>query len=158
MKKLKEEIKEIVNHTIKENNWDSLVSKKYGEFFTPTELSIHIIFNDKKITGTEVNDILEELHFFERVDEKIILTEEGKEYGRYAIAIHLSDNKPIITDKGYAKYRMEVVDIINQFISENPQFLIKKREERNQKKKETREKNKKLKEENKEELANGKEE
>ena len=158
MEKLKEDIKEIVNHTIKENNWGSLVSKEYGEFFTPTELSIHIIFNDKKITGTEVNDILEELHFCERVDEKIVLTEEGKKYGRYAVAIHLSDKNPIITDKGYAKYRREIVDIINQFISDNPQFLINKREERKQKAKETREKNKKLKEENKEVTANGKEE
>lgn len=142
MNKLNEEIKSIVDNTIEENNWRMLASKEYSEFFTPTELAKDIKLKDKKITGAEVNNILEELHFFERVDGKIILTEEGKKYGRYAIAIHLSNDKPIITDKGYAKYKIEVVDIIKKFISENPQFLIKKREERKQKLKETRAKNK----------------
>lgn len=158
MERLKEQIKKIIGNTIVENNWDKLASKEYNEFFKPTELAIHITFNDKKITGAEVNDVLEELHFFERVDEKIVLTEKGKEYGRYAIAIKLSDKQPIITDKGYAKYRIEVVDVIKKFIAENPQFLINKREERKQKTKETKERNKKLKEENKEESENGKEE
>ena len=154
MKELRENIEMIVNKTIEENKWDKLSSTDYGEFLKVTEIGEKVTFKGKKITGAEVTDILEELGICERKDSTIKLTEEGKKYGRYVISIHISDKSPHVTDKGYAKYKIEVKDLIEKFIFENPQFLLTKREERIKKSQETKKKNKALKENNKEATEN----
>lgn len=147
MQELDKKIKEIVNKAIEENNWNKLSSTEYEEFFKVTELAEQINFEGKKLRREEVTDILEELKICKRQDKKIILTDKGKKYGRYVISICLSDNTPIITDKGYIKYKIEVKEMIDEFISKNPKFLLEKREERKRKRNETRKRNKELKEE-----------
>ncbi len=125
MEKIRKQIETIVDTTIKENNWEKLTSKEYEEFLAVTEIAKKVIIDEKAITGAEVNDILEELGFCKRIDEKIILTNEGKRYGRYVVSIHLSTKSNMVTDKGYAKYKIEVIDIITKFIKENPNFIFK---------------------------------
>lgn len=146
MEKIRKQIETIVDTTIKENNWEKLTSKEYEEFLAVTEIAKKVIIDEKAITGAEVNDILEELGFCKRIDEKIILTNEGKRYGRYVVSIHLSTKSNMVTDKGYAKYKIEVIDIITKFIKENPNFIFEKRLERKNKAIETRKKNKEEKE------------
>lgn len=142
MENIREQIETIVNNTIQENNWENLTSKEYSEFSNVTEIGKQIDFNDKSITGAEVTDVLEEIGICKRENERIILTDKGKLYGRYAISICLSTNNPIVTDKGYAKYKMEVKDLIEKFLLENPQFIESKRKERNTKRNKTRNLNK----------------
>lgn len=142
MENIREQIETIVNNTIQENNWENLTSKEYSEFSNVTEIGKQINFNDKSITGAEVTDVLEEIGICKRENERIILTDKGKLYGRYAISICLSTNNPIVTDKGYAKYKMEVKDLIEKFLLENPQFIESKRKERNTKRNKTRNLNK----------------
>lgn len=142
MENIREQIETIVNNTIQENNWENLTSKEYSEFSNVTEIGKQIDFNDKSITRAEVTDVLEEIGICKRENERIILTDKGKLYGRYAISICLSTNNPIVTDKGYAKYKMEVKDLIEKFLLENPQFIESKRKERNTKRNKTRNLNK----------------
>lgn len=142
----KKEIVEIVEKAIKENNWEKLSSKEYEGFQTVTEIAEKITLNGKKVKPEEINDILEEMELCKRIDKKVILTEKGKQYGRYVICIHLLKDKPIVTDKGYVKYKIEVKELIEKFIAENPEFIINKRQERNNKRNETRKKNKEMKE------------
>ncbi len=142
MENIREQIETIVNNTIQENNWENLTSKEYSEFSNVTEIGKQINFNDKSITGAEVTDVLEEIGICKRENERIILTDKGKLYGRYVISICLSTNNPIVTDKGYAKYKMEVKDLIEKFLLENPQFIESKRKERNTKRNKTRNLNK----------------
>lgn len=142
MENIREQIETIVNNTIQENNWENLTSKEYSEFSNVTEIGKQINFNDKSITGAEVTDVLEEIGICKRENERIILTDKGKLYGGYAISICLSTNNPIVTDKGYAKYKMEVKDLIEKFLLENPQFIESKRKERNTKRNKTRNLNK----------------
>ena len=142
MENIREQIETIVNNTIQENNWKNLTSKEYSEFSNVTEIGKQININDKSITGAEVTDVLEEIGICKRENERIILTDKGKLYGRYAISICLSTNNPIVTDKGYAKYKMEVKELIEKFLLENPQFIENKRKERNTKRNKTRNLNK----------------
>lgn len=146
---LEHEIKKIIEKTIKENKWDKLTSKEYEEYLKVTDIAKEIPYNGKTLKGEEVTDILEELGFCKRENGIIRLTEEGKKYGRYVISIHLSNDKPIVTDKGYAKYKIEVKEIIERFISENPNFVESKRDERKKRRNETRQKNKEVKKEEK---------
>ena len=146
-----EKIREQIEKIIKENGWNKMTSKEYEEFMKVTEIAKMVTFNEKTITGAEVNDILEKLGFCERIDKRVILTEKGKKYGRYVISIYLSTKSPIVTDKGYAKYKIEVVDIIEKFILENPDFILEKRLERKNKLIETKNKNKEEKENGKQE-------
>ena len=142
MENIREQIETIVNNTIQENNWKNLTSKEYSEFSNVTEIGKQININDKSITGAEVTDVLEEIGICKRENDRIILTDKGKLYGRYAISICLSTNNPIVTDKGYAKYKMEVKELIEKFLLENPQFIENKRKERNTKRNKTRNLNK----------------
>lgn len=140
MEKLRENIETIVNNTIVENEWEKLSSKEYEGFLNVTEIAKIITSTGISIRREEVTDVLEELGVCKRNDKNIVLTDEGKKYGRYVIAIHLSKSKPIITDKGYARYKIEVVDLIKKFISENPNFIVDKRIERKNNSLETRKK------------------
>lgn len=146
MEKIREKIELIVNNTIQQNNWNKLSSNEYVELLKVTEIGKQININGKSITGAEVTDILEEIGICKRENEKIILTDKGKLYGKYAISICLSTNKHIVTDKGYAKYKIEVIDLIKKFILDNPDFILKKRLERKNKSNETKKKNKEAKE------------
>lgn len=154
MENLRKDIETIVNNTIEENEWEKLSSKEYEEFLNVTDIAKYITINEKKISSAEVNDILEELGLCKRNESNISLTDKGKKYGRYVIAIHLSKSKHVITDKGYARYKIEVVDLIKNFVSENPNFLVNKRIERKNKAMETRKKNKDLENLNKEVAEN----
>lgn len=154
MENLRKDIETIVNNAIEENEWEKLSDKEYEEFLNVTDIAKCITINEKTISSAEVNDVLEELGLCKRNESNIILTDEGKKYGRYVIAIHLSKSKPIITDKGYARYKIEVVDLIKKFISENPNFIVDKRIERKNKALETRKKNKELEGSNKEVTEN----
>lgn len=154
MEKLRENIETIVNNTIVENEWEKLSSKEYEGFLNVTEIAKIITSTGISIRREEVTDVLEELGVCKRNDKNIVLTDEGKKYGRYVIAIHLSKSKPIITDKGYARYKIEVVDLIKKFISENPNFIVDKRIERKNNSLETRKKNKESEGSNKEVTEN----
>ena len=114
--KTKEEIKEILNETIKENSWDMLTSSDYSEYVNVTTLGKEIIVNEKKLSEMKVNEILEEMDFIRKEGKRIILTEKGKEYGRYAIAISMHSSKPLITDSGYAKYKKTVIPVIKEYL------------------------------------------
>lgn len=142
MENIREQIETIVNNTIQENNWKNLTSKEYSEFSNVTEIGKQININDKSITGAEVTDVLEEIGICKRENERILLTDKGKLYGRYVISIYLSANNHIVTDKGYVKYKMEVKELIEKFLLENPQFIENKRKERNTKRNKTRNLNK----------------
>ena len=142
MENIREQIETIVNTTIQENNWKNLTSKEYSEFSNVTEIGKQININDKSITGAEVTDVLEEIGICKRENERILLTDKGKLYGRYVISIYLSANNHIVTDKGYVKYKMEVKELIEKFLLENQQFIENKRKERNTKRNKTRNLNK----------------
>lgn len=142
MENIREQIETIVNNTIQENNWKNLTSKEYSEFSNVTEIGKQININDKSITGAEVTDVLEEIGICKRENERILLTDKGKLYGRYVISIYLSASNHIVTDKGYVKYKMEVKELIEKFLLENPQFIESKRKERNTKRNKTRNLNK----------------
>lgn len=142
MENIKEQIETIVNTTIKQNGWKKLTSEEYIEFLKVTEIGKLVIFKGKSITGAEVTDVLEEIGICKRENERIILIDKGKLYGRYAISICLSTNNPIVTDKGYAKYKMEVKELIEKFLLENPQFIENKQKERDTKINKTRNLNK----------------
>lgn len=142
MENIREQIETIVNNTIQENNWKNLTSKEYSEFSNVTEIGKQININDKSITGAEVTDVLEEIGICKRENERILLTDKGKLYGRYVISIYLSANNHIVTDKGYVKYKMEVKELIEKFLLENQQFIENKRKERNTKRNKTRNLNK----------------
>ena len=114
--KTKEEIEEIVNVAIKENHWDTLTSKDYEEYLKVTDIGKEIVVNGKKLRGKDVNDLLEEMKFITRNGKKIILTEEGKKYGRYAISIVTHSTKPIIQDKGYAIYKKTIIQKIKEYL------------------------------------------
>lgn len=154
MERLRKDIETVVNNTIAENEWEKLSSKEYEEFLSITEIAKIITSDGISIRREEVTDVLEELGVCKRNDKNIVLTDEGKKYGRYVIAIHLSNNKSIITDKSYARYKIEVVNLIKKFISENPNFIDDKRMERKNKSMETRNKNKELKNKNEEVAKN----
>lgn len=114
--KTKEEIEEIVNVAIKENQWDTLTSKDYGEYVNVTAIGKEITVKGKKISGMKINEILEEMKYITRDGKRIVLTEKGKEFGRYAIAIKINSTKPIITDNGYAKYKKTIIPKIKEYL------------------------------------------
>ena len=114
--KTKEEMEEILKETIKENNWDTLTSADYAEYVNVTDIGKKIIVKGKRLSGRKINEILEEMNFIKRDGKRIILTEKGKEYGRYAIAISMHSSKPLITDSGYAKYKKTVIPVIKEYL------------------------------------------
>lgn len=133
MGKIKEKVETIVNTAIQENGWEKLSSKEYSEYKTVTEIGKRITINGKNLKGKEVNILLEEMGFVIKEDNKRTLTDKGKKYGRYAICIKLNNNKPLITDQAYAKYKIEVIDeikayLISKGISEK-EIIIKEVEE-----------------------------
>lgn len=113
---IRKDITEILNKTIHQNGWETLMSSDYGEYFTVTEIGKEIIIDNKKLSAKKLNIILEEIGFIKRNGKKIVLTEKGKEFGRYAISINIHSKKNIITDSGYAKYKKTVISKIKEYL------------------------------------------
>lgn len=114
--KAKLEFTEIVEDAIKENGWERLTSKDFGEYYTPTDIGKEIIVSGKNLSGQKVNKILEEMDYIKRDGERIILTEKGKKVGRYVICIKINSSKSIINNIAYAKYRKSIIQDIQNYL------------------------------------------